>query len=295
MPDDVWRELIHQPSSIQGLTYELAPDCSQFSHGALVKTNSYGMRDDEPVPLGEKLVQRIVVCGDSYTFGFGVAGEEAYPNVLEKRLNEMSLESHYDVLNMGVTAYCTRDEALLLIHRGFSWNPILVIVGDVLNDPDCGPQQPLRRYFQEPRWWQHSNILRLVAGVRYRREVKRLGNGDYIRYLHSPEQEKWQKVLAAFEDIRAATIARDIPVLLLVFPMIKEITTWSEYPYFDLHQQVAAAGKSMGFDVIDLYDAFSQHSIDSLRLAEGHPNSRGHALTAEVIEEWLVEESGLVQ
>ena len=129
---------------------------------------------------------------------------------------------------MGVSAYCTRDEALLLIHRGLSWNPILVIIGYVLNDPEVEALQPLQRYFHKPRWWQHFHIFRLVSSARFRWDIRRLGAGDYLHYLHSPGQYKWQSVITAFEDIRAATAEKGIPVLLLIFPMIKGIDSWSQ-------------------------------------------------------------------
>jgi lysophospholipase L1-like esterase len=286
--NNIWRELIHQSSSIPGLKYELTPNYNHRLWGVVVKTNSYGMRDDEPILSNDKSLKRIIVCGDSYTFGFGVSGEETYSNVLEERLNERSQDLQYEVLNMGVSGYCTRDQALLLINKGLSWNPNLVIIGYVLNDPEVEALQPLQRYFQEPYWWQHFNVLRLIAETKFRLDVNRLGNGDYTRYLHSPEQYRWQSVLTAFEEIRVATAEKDIPVLILIFPMMKGTKDWSEYPYHDLHQQVASAAKLKGYSVVDLYDVFSQHPIDTLSRADGHPNKLGHSLTAGAIQEWFM-------
>ena len=48
LPNDVWRELLHRRSPISGLSYELSPNREKYSHGAVIKTNSLGMRDDEP-------------------------------------------------------------------------------------------------------------------------------------------------------------------------------------------------------------------------------------------------------
>jgi lysophospholipase L1-like esterase len=291
----IWRDLIHhQPSSIPGLNYELTPNYSSRLWGVVVKTNSYGMRDDEPILSNDKSLKRIIVCGDSYTFGFGVSGEETYSSVLEERLNETSQDLQYDVLNMGVTGYCTRDQALLLINKGLSWDPKLVIIGYVLNDPEVEALQPLHRYFQEPYWWQHFNVLRLIAKAKFRLDVNRLGNGDYTRYLHSPEQYRWQSVLTAFEEIRVATAENNIPVLILIFPLMKGIEDWSEYPYRDLHQQVASAAKLKGYSVVDLNDVFSQHPINTLMRRDGHPNKLGHSLTAGAIQEWFLKNRDLI-
>jgi len=290
----IWRELLHQSSSIPGLKYELTPNYDHKLWGVIVKTNSYGMRDDEPILSSDESLKRIIVCGDSYTFGFGVSGEETYSNVLEARLNEMSQDMQYEVLNMGVSGYCTQDQTLLLINKGLPWDPDLVIIGYVLNDPEVEALQPLQHYFQEPRWWQHSNVLRLVAHSKFRMAVNNLGDGNYIRYLHSPEQYKWQSVLTAFEEIRVATAEKDIPVLILIFPMVRKIEDWSKYPYRDLHQQVASAVKLNGFSVIDLYDVFSQHPINTLIFDDGHPNKLGHSLTAGAIQGWFLKNRDLI-
>src|SRR5690606_341467 len=57
------------------------------------RTNSHGLRDrDRPGKRhGER---RVLVIGDSYTWGYAVAEEEAYPQVAERLLNE---RGHPDV------------------------------------------------------------------------------------------------------------------------------------------------------------------------------------------------------
>ena len=44
---------------------------------------------------------RLVVLGDSLTAGLGIAKEDAYPAVLQKRLNQQGL--NYEVVNAGVS------------------------------------------------------------------------------------------------------------------------------------------------------------------------------------------------
>ena len=109
----VWQELLHRPSPIPGLAYELTPNMTKFSLDALIRTNSHGMRDQEPIPMEDSSVFRIVVLGDSFTFGFGVENDETYPNVLEDLLNQShaSEGQRLHVLNFGVGGDSTRDEA----------------------------------------------------------------------------------------------------------------------------------------------------------------------------------------
>ena len=122
-PDDVWREALHRPSSIPGLSYELVPNRQKFEKGHLLTTNSHGMRDRERTLQRDASSIRIAVVGDSMTFGFWVAGDETYSSVLEGLLNQsgMSDTASHEVLNFGVGGYSTRDEAVVLEHKVVDW------------------------------------------------------------------------------------------------------------------------------------------------------------------------------
>ena len=290
VPADTWRELLHRSSAIPGLSYELVPDREKESKGVRIKTNSHGMRDDEPLEGSGDSACNILVLGDSYTFGFGVEGNETYSNVLEGLLKNDVSGKVVQVLNSGVGGYSSKDEALVLKSKGLKWNPKLIIVGYVLNDPEIEPVQPLHRYYQDERWWQYFNALRLVAKAKYDYDVKTLGGGNYLRYLHSRDGDKWKSVEAAFLDIQEVARKKDVPVLLVIFPMMKGVK-WADYPYGDLQSQVASAGRESGFPTIDLTDVYSVHSQKVLMVApdDAHPNALGHKLAAEAIYQMIQE------
>ena len=65
-------------------------------------------------------------------------------------------------------------------------DPKLVIIGQVLNDPEMVPLQPLRKYFNPPVWRRRFHVLRLLNLGWNWIDVYRLGGGDCIRYLHAP-------------------------------------------------------------------------------------------------------------
>lgn len=64
----------------------------------VAKTNSLGFRDRE-VPIKSAKSIRIIALGDSFTFGWGVAEKEAWPKVLEARLQRKGHD--LEVLNLG--------------------------------------------------------------------------------------------------------------------------------------------------------------------------------------------------
>ena len=74
--------LFHQASSIPGLSYDMAPNRHASLQSLPISTNQYGMRDDEPSSRQTESHCRIVVLGDSYTFGIKLHADQTYPKVL---------------------------------------------------------------------------------------------------------------------------------------------------------------------------------------------------------------------
>ena len=290
-----WGMLIHQPSPITGLSYELAPNIDTTWDKMIIRTNSHGMRDDEPIPGKNDSLLRIAVLGDSFAFGLRIPADEAFPQELEKRLNESTSNRsyHYDVLNFAVVGYSTREEALVLKHKALAWDPAVVIVGYVLNDPELDPIQPLHAYFGKPHWWQFSHLFRLIARVKYNWDGERLGGGNHVKYLHAEGEDKWIGVVDAFSDIKDMTSRRRIKVLVVIFPILKKELQektwngWSDYPYKGLHKQVSHLATSNDFQVIDLYEAYFAYRPRDLFVSpwDGHPNRLGHDLAARAIAE----------
>lgn len=89
-----------------------------------VRINSHGFRSDreysyEP-PAG---IRRIVAVGDSFTFGHGVMADEAFPAVVERKLPGT------EVINLAVSGYGVDQQLLMLTHRGFRYQPEVVLLG----------------------------------------------------------------------------------------------------------------------------------------------------------------------
>ena len=91
---------------------------------SIVKTNSLGWRDDEPDSRN-----KILVIGDSYTFGWGVNNDETIPSNLEEIYN-----NEYDFINLGFAAGRSPDSysTYLRFHKDLQKIPIILIL--YLND-----------------------------------------------------------------------------------------------------------------------------------------------------------------
>jgi len=99
-----------------------------------VVTNRLGFREPRlpgPKGAGER---RIVVLGDSFTQGYGVAEDEAYPRVLERLLQRADPAQRVSVVNLGVPGTSPRDYLQHLEDPGLTYAPDLVLVGVMGND-----------------------------------------------------------------------------------------------------------------------------------------------------------------
>jgi len=116
-----------------------------------IELNSHGLRDDEipyNKPAGEK---RILVLGDSVTFGWGVSQGETFSDRMEYLLNELPGD-RWQVINSGVNGYNTEQEATYLRIEGMRYSPDFVLLVYVSNDADpiADPNETTwRRY---PSW-----------------------------------------------------------------------------------------------------------------------------------------------
>lgn len=101
-----------------------------------IAINSRGLRDRELAPAKPPGTVRILVVGDSFTYGSGVAGEETYPKRLERLLAGRA-GVPVEVINAGVSGYGTVHEAAFLRAEGWSYEPdLLVLQVFVQNDLD---------------------------------------------------------------------------------------------------------------------------------------------------------------
>jgi hypothetical protein len=91
--------------------------------GLRITTDSNGFRQASSSPLPSTRHPRIVVLGDSFTFGDEVNDEESYPARLQQLLPETA------VFNFGVVGY-GHDQMLLQLQRyGSEYAPDIVILG----------------------------------------------------------------------------------------------------------------------------------------------------------------------
>lgn len=124
--DDFWQpDPVLGHAHIPGKTGVWRSSCFTTS----VRLNAWGFRGSEwsrEKPTG---TTRVVVLGDSLVEGFQVPVEDTLTARLERKLNATSPQRGFEVLNLGVSSYGTGQNYLNLIHRGFAFEPDVVLLG----------------------------------------------------------------------------------------------------------------------------------------------------------------------
>lgn len=152
------------------LAYVLVPNTGGRAWGCEVSVNSLGFRDREYERQKPDGVTRILVLGDSITFGNHMPVADTYPEQLEALCAEAG--ARVEVLNLGVGGYDLLDEIALLERRGQALAPDRVVVGYCIND--AGVQSAnlsfIRFIEQQGRLVRASRLVQLVS-VRFDRAV----------------------------------------------------------------------------------------------------------------------------
>ena len=103
--------------------------------GSWYETNSLGLRGGELRPTLTADEYRVLVLGDSCTFGKGVVEADCWPRQFERMLAErMPSGQRVLVANAGVNGYSPRQYLEVLRQRGGEFKPNLIVIGYNLND-----------------------------------------------------------------------------------------------------------------------------------------------------------------
>ncbi len=157
--------------------YELAPDLDRTAYGAVVRTNALGFRSAEVAVEKPAGVFRIVAAGDSITFGYGVANDEAFPQQLERGLAERCPGRRFEVINAGVMGYTAIQGLASLREKLLPLDPDLALFTFVSNDAEPPLAVDERGFLH----WESAASARTLA--RHTQIHRRLPvpGGDWLR------------------------------------------------------------------------------------------------------------------
>ena len=129
------------------------------------RTNAHGLRDRERTLQKPDGVKRVLLLGDSVIEGYGLRESET----ISRQLEDLYPEASTEVLNLGVSAYCTLAEIELLEEKGLQFDPDVVVLVFVENDFDNFNREafPLEATVSRPALadalFRRSHLFRLAS------------------------------------------------------------------------------------------------------------------------------------
>lgn len=315
------------PTEVPGVGHLLVPGGSQVTvypgvgetpdREVVYRINQHGFRDG-PYPAANRDGGfRIIVLGDSFTYGTGVSLEDTFPEQMEQVFFPAH-DREVEVLNWGVYAYNTRQQVALLRHRVDEFDPDLVLLVAYVNDASGEDRGANGASSKEPgwevRWIQRLGLTSGVFGGQdprtpaqermmalRRRSVladvtaHRAYENLLSRVKVRGYQEDWtegspglEMVRAGFSELKLLAKKHGFAVHVSMYPDLNRLD--DSYPYRAAHDEVARLSDEHGFTFHDLLPLLLGRDSRSLQAHahDRHPNGACNAIVGEFLTESLL-------
>ena len=232
------------------LRYELKPNAKV----GFVTINSEGFRDNEYSRSKDEGTMRVIILGDSETFGKSMKLEDTFPKKLQYSLNGKCPRKKIEVLNMGVEGYNTIQEYEFLKVKGLDYNPDLVLLYYCLNDTDKPEyyfkKNFLNTHFLLPRYIQYRVKKFLVKRDKKMKGVK--NEAETFRYLYD-SSDSWHYTTKAILDIKHLSEKYNFKFAVVVVAEMSSLVLdfRDNYPYGYINDMLADFCHNNGIMVID--------------------------------------------
>ncbi len=281
-------------------------DYCTITWGYPVVNNHLGFREREfdiPKPPG---CFRIMVLGDSLTWGAGLPVEKRYTNLLEAKLKELAGPARVEVLNFAFSGASTADQREVLRRHIDAVRPDLVVVGFCVNDPQPKSEnyavelERYRRLFDAIQWMARFG-LRKTAGLVHTKTDQLLRNlglvpqwQEALDRVYDPQSAEWQDFERALAEIHTLCTARGLPPPVFV-PLLQGSGDFNQPDAYLANilrwcRQAEETARRLGFATVDLEPAFRAEGDQDRRVNpwDGHPSARCNEVYAEVLAQRLV-------
>jgi len=298
---------IIKPQSPPGTTY-----------GKPVYRNIDHFRDRDFVIPKPENTQRILVLGDSFTWGIGLDVNDTIPKLMEKTLNAQLTTSRVEVINAAIPGFNTVKQLRLLKNRGLKYEPDIIVLIYYLNDIEYLPE--LSSNATKKNEEKSVPIVEIDPGEDITKFSKYKGVRGFIlqiqKYsalvdflvprvgsllrragvINSVEFSWVEKIFQGFVNsnpgwveskialLEMAAIAKkgDTDFIVAVYPALVEL---DNYKGKEAHLTIQNYCNEIAIHCVDLLELFENTNGMSywINFADSHPNANAHRLVVEYL------------
>jgi len=257
--------------------------------GQPLTINSGGLRGPEVSLVKPPDVRRILVLGDSYAWGYGVADQEVFPFVLQQQLNGDSVR--WQVLNGGVSGWGTDQQYLFLKYEGLAYAPDIVVVA-LFTGNDFANNSATNQYTLNKPVLVDEQLH--VANVPVPRPGQRASSGLDLKMSQLDPIQLTVEILRGISRLCQQQHCNLVIMKFGTFLAPDSDRVRREEARF--HRAWQTAGLPAKY--LDLDESFRVREIDAWQILrgndDGHWNARGHREVATILHEFL-RDAGMVQ
>lgn len=258
------------------------------------KVNADGLRSSEIRPKGPG-TRRVLVIGDSFTFGWAVHDDAAvFPAHLERALADERIE----IVNGGLAGSLTHQWVDLWRRLGDRVDPDVVLIVFFLRDGTRTTSIGMFDAIRAELTAEHDASLLYRASAAYRTirdrfDRRRIGE-HYRAEFHAAyfgDERARAEWIAAQENLKtliAMARGRGVAVGLAVFPVLIDLDA-EAYPFEDVCEEILAFAAREEVPAMSLLPAFRGRDASTLWVSDvdQHPNADAHAIVAAALEPFV--------
>ena len=251
-------------------------------HKKYVRYNKYGYRDYEYSLQKPQNVFRVLVLGDSQTFGHGIKKlEDTWVKKLEARLRKEGDGSEIEVLNISGPGWNSDTHLYALFADGLKFNPDLVILAYYHNDipfpisVNCNSSD--RKVVPDISIFQSSKLASFID-FRMNRLLEKLGEKpsypDCLNQVY--DSIGWEMNKFYLDIMGLALSVKKIHFMITVIPLIHQLD--NSYPLLGPHEKLKEFAQKRNLEFLDLYEeGFKNLDANKLKISKTDHHLNQHA------------------
>jgi lysophospholipase L1-like esterase len=293
-------------NTLRGYAVNRSKGTVLFSIGAnkgIYHFTSPHLRGIRPPQVAE---ERILVLGDSFTFGAGLSEEDTYVSRLQKKINTTFGVDRVALLNAGIGGSGSAEHLAFLEDFGGDIAPRAVIVFISIDDFNRAERSPLYRLRQPDTLELDDGTIPTNELVRL---LNRLGAGSdiynyIIEHLHIAQLVRRTVILAIFPPSAGPATARPDELgspssseqQRLVRAIFKRMKTWCDvhgaklvvinngWRTYDWLAALLSSENITFFDAAPQIQPIITRDLAAYTIVgDGHPNAKGAMLVADAV------------